>query len=286
MRERTDALMMWSELLICLCKKELYFGKIEELQKRSAEKKDVFSCMKGNFFLKLKMDYQENLVRAEEEFLEAEKELLEAEKELIALDEKISGLRGSNIERTLISEEMSDEEEELHTWCYLAEKFWEMFSLLHSCIENGTAEQLRVISHAADMKKNAELHDDIDTFFAKLDDALSMVGKVRYLAGLRVKNGFRTNRSELLGGKTLMFLRNGYPPFKLDIRDCYLREMESGWATGLALDAKLKELKVLELLCRGIVQEQVLRGEVLLKNVKMRSYFTAEKDIFGFDREG
>ena len=285
MQKRTDALMMWSELLICLCKKELYFGKIEEVKKKSVEKKDAVARMEGNLFLKLKSDYEDNRLKAEEEFVQAEKELLDAEGELLVLNERISELRDTNIEETLLMEEMPDTEKELYEWCCLANKLWETFSLLHRCIEDGTVEQLRVISHAADMKKNAELHDDIDSFFRKLDDALSMVGKVRYLAGLRVKHGFRTNRNELLGGKTLMFLRNGYAPFKLDIHDCYLREMESGWATGLALGAKVKELKCLELLCRGIVQEQVLYGEGLLRNAKMRVYSPAEKDILGFDKE-
>ena len=286
MQKRTDALMMQSELLICLCKKELYFWKIEELKKKSVEKKDAFARLEGNLFLKLKSGYEDNRSKAEEEFLQAEKELSNAEKDLLELDKRISELRGINIEETMSVEEMSDGEKELYAWCCVADMFWETFSLLHKCIKDGTAEQLRVISHAADMKKNAELHDDIDTFFGKLDEALSMVGKVRYLPGLRVKHSFRTTRNELLGGKTLMFLRNGYAPFKLDIHDCYLRETESGWATGLALDAKLKELKMLELLCREIIREQVLHGEILLKNVKMRSYLPVEKDIFGFNREG
>ena len=204
MSKGADALIMRAELLVCLSKKELYFGKIEELKKKCVEKKDAVTSMEGNFFLKLKGNYEECFTSAKEEFLQAEKELADAEKDILELEEKIAELRDNNIEGTLLSEEMVGEEKELYAWCYLAEKLWETYSLLHRCMEMGEAESIRVISHAADLEKNVKLHDDIDIFFEKLDEVLSMVGKVRYLAGLRVKNGFRTNRSEVLDGKTLI----------------------------------------------------------------------------------
>jgi hypothetical protein len=75
-----------------------------------------------------------------------------------------------------------------------------------------------------------------------------------------------------MGGKTLVFMREGYGPFRLDLHEFYLREMESGWATGEALERKRKEIDSLERLCRSIVIEKVSLGEELLRKVKMNRF--------------
>lgn len=174
---------------------------------------------------------------------------------------------------------------ELYVWCGMMEKGWLAFSSLHNWMATAEAERLRVYSNPVNREKNKRMHDELDELLLRLNDFLSMVGKVRYLPGVRVNTGFRINRSEALGGKTLMFLRKDYAPFKLDIHDCYLREMESGWTTGDALEKKLKEIVHLERLCRSIIIGKLPLGEELLRKGR-RSYFQmSEKNIFGFEIE-
>ena len=277
-----EALLNRAELLLLKCRKELYFGKLDELKKKCVKEQDDVLRMEGNLFAKLRRDYEERLEEEKKESFCANLELEQAEKELTEIEEKIALFEG--VSSTYNMEGMNDVEMELHSWCEMMEKGWMAFSSLHKWMADAEAESLRVYSNPGNREKNKQMHDALDGFFLQLDEFLSAVGRVRYLPGIRIKNGFRTNRTTVMGGKTLVFMREGYGPFRLDFHECYLREMESGWATGEALGRKIKEIESLEKLCRSIVIEKISLGEELLRKVKMSRFQPAEKDIFGFDK--
>ena len=277
-----EALLNRAELLLWKCRKELCFGKLDELKKKCVKEWDDVLRMEGNLFAKLRRDYEEWLEEEKKESFCANLELEQAEKELTEIEEKIALFEG--VFSIYNMEEMNDVEMELHSWCEMMEKGWMAFSSLHKWMADAEAERLRVYSNPAKAEKNEQMHDALDEFFVRLDTFLSAVGRVRYLPGIRINNGFRTNRTMVMGGKTLVFMRESYGPFRLDLHECYLREMENGWATGEALGRKLREIECLESLCRSIVIEKVPVGEELLRKAKMSRFQPAEKDIFGFDK--
>jgi hypothetical protein len=279
-----EALLNRAELLLWKCRKELYFGKLDELKKKCVKERDDVLRMEGNLFAKLRRDYEERLEEKEKEFFCANLELEQAEKELAEIEEKIVLFEG--VSSIYKADDLNDEEKELHVWCEMMEKGWAAFSSLHKWMADAEAKRQRVYSNPTKVEKNEQMHDALDSFFLQLDAFLSAVGRVRYLPGIRIKNGFRTNRTTVMGGKTLVFMREGYGPFRLDLHECYLREMKSGWATGEALGRKLKEIECLENLCRGIVMEKVSLGEELVGKVKMSRFQPVEKDIFGFEKKG
>ena len=278
-----EALLNRAELLLWKCRKELYFGRLDELKKKCMKEQDDVLRMEGSLFAKLRRDYEERLEEEKKESFCANLELEQAEKELTEIEEKFALFEG--VSSIYNMEEMNDVEMELHSWCEMMEKGWAAFSSLHKWMADAEAKRQRVYSNPTKVEKNEQMHDALDEFFVRLDKFLSTVGRVRYLPGIRIKNGFRTNRTTVMGGKTLVFMREGYGPFRLDLHECYLREMESGWATGEALERKLKEIDSLEQLCRSIVIEKVSLGEELLRKVKMSHFRPAEKDIFGFEKK-
>lgn len=264
------ALQNRAELLLLKCRKELYFGKLDELKKKCVKEQDDVLRMESNLFAKLRRDYEERLEEEKKESFCANLELEQLGKELIEIEEKIALFEG--LSSIYNMEEMNDVEMELHNWCEMMEKGWMVFSSLHEWMADAEGERLRVYSNPGDREKNKQMHDELDRVFLQLEGFLSIVGRVRYLPGIRIKNGFRTNRTTVMGGKTLVFMREGYGPFRLDLHEFHLREMESGWATGEALERKRKEIDSLERLCRSIVIEKVSLGEELLRKVKMNRF--------------
>ena len=278
-----EALQNRAELLLLKCRKGLYFGKVDELKKKCRKEQDDVLRMEGSLFSKLRRDYEERLTEEKKEALRTDLELKLVEKELMELERQISELE--NVSSIYNVEELNDTEKELHGWCEMMEKGWVAFSALHEWMTDAEKERLCVYSNPAKAEKNEQMHAALDDFFLQLDMFLSMVGRVRYLRGVRVNTGFRINRTLAMGGKTLMFFRKGYGTFQLDLHEFYLREMESGWATGGALERKLKELEHLEKLCRSIIVEKIPLGEELMRKVRMHRFQLAEKDIFGFERQ-
>ena len=288
MQNMKEALGARAELLLFKCRKELYFGKLDDLKKRCTKEQDDVLRMEGNLFSKLlRRDYEERLVEERKEAEKAALELELAEKELAELEKRIAALEGKyeNVSSIYNMEELDDTEKELHDWCEMMGKGLAAFSSLHNWMTEAEEERLRVYSNPADRAKNERMHDALDKLFLQLNVFLSMLGRVRYLPGVRVNTGFRINRTQAMGGKTLMFFRKGYGAFQLDIHECFLREMESGWATGEALGRKLKEIEHLEKLCRSIVIEKLPLGEELLRKVRIQHFQPAEMDIFGFEKK-
>ena len=278
-----EALQNRAELLLFKCRKELCFGKLGELKKKCNKEQDDVLRMEGSLFSKLRRDHEERLAEEKQEAVCAKLELELAEKEIMKMEQKIVSLE--DVSSIYNAEDLNDAERELHDWCEMMEKGLVAFSSLHNWMSEAEAERLRVYSNPAKTEKNEQMHDALDTFFLQLDAFLSTVGRVRYLPGVRVNTGFRINRTQAMGGKTLMFFRKGYGTFQLDLHEFYLREMESGWATGEALERKLKELEHLERLCRSIIIEKLPQGEDLLRKVRISYFHSTEKDIFGFEKK-
>ena len=278
-----EALLNRAELLLFKCRKELFFGRLDELKKKCNKEQDDVLRMEGSLFAKMRRDHEERLLGEKEEAAQAKLELELAEKELAEMEHQISVLE--SIPSIYNTEDMNDAEKELHDWCEMMEKGWTAFSSLHIWMADAEAERLRVYSNPAKAEKNERMHDALDAFFLQLNTFLSMVGRVRYLPGIRVNTGFRINRTQAMGGKTFMFFRQGYGTFQLDLHEFYLREMESGWATGGALERKLKEMEHLEKLCRSIIIEKLVVGEELLRKVRKNRFQPAEKDVFGFEKQ-
>ncbi|MBQ7104184.1 MAG: hypothetical protein IJN89_09025 [Anaerotignum sp.] len=278
-----EALQNRAELLLLKCRKELRFGHLDELKKKCNKERDDVLRMEGSLFAKLRRDHEDRLAEEKQEAARVQLELELAEKELAELERQIFVLE--NVSSIYNVEELHDVEKELHDWCEMMEKGWLAFSSLHKWMAEAETERLRLYSNLAKAEKNVQMHDALDAIFLQLDDFLSMIGRVRYLPGVRVNTGFRTNRTQAMGGKTLMFFRKGYGAFQVDLHECYLREMESGWATGEALGRKLKEIEHLEKLCRSIIIEKLPQGEELLRKVRVNRFQPAKKDIFGFEKE-
>lgn len=284
---KTESLLNTAEFLLLKCRKELYFGKLDELKKQCTKERDDVIRLESSLLSKFRRNFDEKLEEEKEEAARTTLELELAEKELADLEGRIAVLEGKNegVSSIYNAEEADGAEKELHEWCEMMEKGWLAFSSLHNWMAEAEAERLRLYSNPAKAEKNVQMHDALDAFFLQLDAFLSMIGRVRYLPGIRVNTGFRTNRTQAMGGKTLMFFRKGYGAFQLDLHECYLREMESGWATGEALGRKLKEIEQLEKLCRGIIIEKLPLGEELLQKVRIQRFHPAEKDIFGFEKD-
>ena len=278
-----EALQNRAELLLLKCRKELRFGHLDELKKKCNKERDDVLRMEGSLFAKLRRDHEDRLAEEKQEAARVQLELELAEKELAELERQIFVLE--NVSSIYNVEELHDVEKELHDWCEMMEKGWLAFSSLHKWMAEAETERLRLYSNLAKAEKNVQMHDALDAIFLQLDDFLSMIGRVRYLPGVRVNTGFRTNRTQAMGGKTLMFFRKGYGAFQVDLHECYLREMESGWATGEALGRKLKEIEHLEKLCRSIIIEKLPQGEELLRKVRVNRFQPAKKDIFGFEKK-
>ena len=185
-----EALQNRAELLLLKCRKELRFGHLDELKKKCNKERDDVLRMEGSLFAKLRRDHEDRLAEEKQEAARVQLELELAEKELAELERQIFVLE--NVSSIYNVEELHDVEKELHDWCEMMEKGWLAFSSLHKWMAEAEAERLRLYSNPAKAEKNVKMHDALDTFFLQLNAFLSMVGRVRYLPGVRVNTGFRS----------------------------------------------------------------------------------------------
>lgn len=281
-----EALQNRAELLLLKCRKGLYFGKVDELKKKCRKEQDDVLRMEGSLFSKLRRDYEERLVEEKKEALRADLELKLVEKELMELERQISELE--NISSIYNVEELNDAEKELHGWCDFVELGYEMIVLTNKCLQEGWAERRRSYSNPGNLENCIAFQEDAEMLYRTMDVFLSKAGRVRYLPGIRIKNQMllqRSSRTTYYGGKTLVFLREGYDVVQIDLHELDFKNLWGGWAAGDALERKLKEIELLEQLFSGIIKEYIILGEELMRKVRMHRFQLAEKDIFGFERQ-
>ena len=87
-----EALLNRAELLLWKCRKELCFGKLDELKKKCNKEQDDVLRMEGNLFAKMRRDHEERLAEEKQEATQARLELELLEKELVELECQISAL--------------------------------------------------------------------------------------------------------------------------------------------------------------------------------------------------
>lgn len=285
-----ERLLTKAELLLWKCRKELSFGKLDELKKRCSKERDDVLRVEGSIFSKLRRDYEEKLAEEKEEAVRANLELELAEKEIAEMEEQISSLemKMKGVSSIYNTEEMSDAEKELYDWCAFAEQAYEVIALTNRCLEKGWAERMRSYSNPGNLKNCVAFQENVEELYRIMDGFLSMVGRVRYLPGIRDKNNAllqRSSRTTYYGGKTLVFLRKGRDAVQIDLHELDFRNLWGGWAAGDALERKLKEIEILEQLFSGIIKEYIILGEELLKKVRLNCFHSAQKDIFGFEKK-
>ena len=181
-----EALQNRAELLLLKCRKELYFGKVDELKKKCRKEQDDVLRMEGSLFSKLRRDYEERLTEEKKEALRADLELELVEKELMELERQISELE--NVSSIYNAEGLNDAEKELHDWCAVAEQAYEVIALTNRCLEEGWVERMRSYSNPGNLKNCVAFQENVEELYRIMDGFLSMVGRVRYLPGIRVKN--------------------------------------------------------------------------------------------------
>ena len=216
-------------------------------------------------------------------FTDLELELVE--KELMELERQISELE--NVSSIYNAEGLNDAEKELHDWCAVAEQAYEVIALTNRCLEEGWVERMRSYSNPGNLKNCVAFQENVEELYRIMDGFLSMVGRVRYLPGIRVKNNTllqRSSRTTYYGGKTLVFLQKGRDAVQIDLHELDFKNLWGGWAAGDALERKLKEIELLEQLFSGIIKEYIILGEELLRKVRTNRFQPTEKDIFGFEK--
>ena len=280
-----EALLNRAELLLWKCRKELYFGKLDELKKKCVKEQDDVLRMEGNLFAKLRRDYEERLEEEKKESFCANLELEQAEKELTEIEEKIALFEG--VSSIYNADDLNDAEREMHEWCLFAEQTYEVLVLTNECLLKGWQERMQSYSNPGNLEKCIAFQEDVEELYRIMGGFLSEVGRVRYLPGIRVKNNAllqRSSRTTYYGGKTLVFLRDGYDPVQIDLHELDFKNLWGGWAVGDALERKLKEIEQLRRLFSKIAEESIVRGENMLRKVKMSRFQPAEKGIFGFNK--
>ena len=279
-----EALLNRAELLLWKCRKELCFGKLDELKKKCNKEQDDVLRMEGSLFAKLRRDHEERLAEEKREATQARLELELLEKELAELEYQISALE--SISFIYSTDNMNDAEKELHDWCKWAEQAYEVLMLTRKCIDYGKAARLPAYSGPGDREKNLVFQENMELLMKELPFFLSTVGRVRFLPGMRMKTIRGMRRNLIMNGKTLVFFWKDHPSVEIDILDFDLRELYGSWAVGNTLDRKLKELDELESLVCWIVEEKLVAGEELLCKSRINHFQTPEKDIFGFEKQG
>lgn len=290
MEMRVESLMNAAELLLFKCRKELYFGKLDDLKKRCTKEQDDVLRMEGNLFSKLRRDYEERLVEEREEAEKAALELQLAEKELAELEKWIAALEGKyeNVSSIYNMEELDDTEKELHDWCAFMEQAFIVIALTNKCLREGWAERVCSYSNPGNLDNCIAFQEDLEELYRIMDGFLSAVGRVRYLPGIRVKHKAllqRSSRTTYYGGKTLVFLRKGRDAVQIDLHELDFKNLWGGWAVGDALERKLREIEQLRRLFFEIVEETMAQGEELLRKVRIQHFQPVEKDIFGFEKK-
>ena len=281
-----EALYNRAELLLFKCRKELRFGKLDELKKKCNKEQDDVLRMEGSLFAKLRRDHEERLAEEKQEAARANLELELAEKEMAEMEQKISVLESvSSIYNT---DDLNDVERELHDWCSFMEQAHEVLVLTNKCLLEGWAERMRSYSNPGNLENCIAFQEDVEELYRIMDEFLSVVGRVRYLPGIRVKNNAlmqRSSRTTYYGGKTFVFLREGYVPVQIDLHELDFKNLWGGWAVGDALERKLKEVEQLKALFSEIVEKTIVQGEELLRKVRISHFRSTEIDIFGFEKK-
>lgn len=278
-------LLTRTELLILRCQKELFFGRLDELKKRCNKEQDDVLRVEGSIFAKLRRDYEDRLLEEKQEAEQAKLELELAEKELAELECQISELE--SISSIYNADDLNEVEKELHDWCDFVELGYEMIVLANKCLQEGWAERMRSYSNPGNLENCIAFQEDAEMLYRTMDVFLSKAGRVRYLPGIRIKNQMllqRSSRTTYYGGKTLVFLREGYDVVQIDLHELDFKNLWGGWAVGDALERKLKEIELLEQLFSGIIKEYIILGEELLRKVRANRFQPTEKDIFGFEK--
>ena len=88
-----EASLTKAELLLWKCRKELYFGKLDELKKKYNKERDDVLRLEGSLFSKLRRNYEERKEEEKREAARASLELERAEKELVELESRIAALK-------------------------------------------------------------------------------------------------------------------------------------------------------------------------------------------------
>lgn len=280
-----EALQNRAELLLLKCRKELYFGKVDELKKKCRKEQDDVLRMEGSLLAKIRRDHEDRLSEEKQEAARAQLELELAEKELAELEHQISALE--NVSSIYNADDLNEVEKELHDWCDFVELGYEMIVLTNKCLQEGWAERMRSYSNPGNLENCIAFQEDAEMLYRTMDVFLSKAGRVRYLPGIRIKNQMllqRSSRTTYYGGKTLVFLREGYDVVQIDLHELDFKNLWGGWAAGDALERKLKEIELLEQLFSGIIKEYIILGEELLRKVRANRFQPTEKDIFGFEK--
>lgn len=280
-----EALQNRAELLLLKCRKELYFDKLDELKKKCRKEQDDVLRMEGSLLAKIRRDHEDRLSEEKQEAARAQLELELAEKELAELEHQISALE--NVSSIYNADDLNEVEKELHDWCDFVELGYEMIVLTNKCLQEGWAERMRSYSNPGNLENCIAFQEDAEMLYRTMDVFLSKAGRVRYLPGIRIKNQMllqRSSRTTYYGGKTLVFLREGYDVVQIDLHELDFKNLWGGWAVGDALERKLKEIELLEQLFSGIIKEYIILGEELLRKVRTNRFQPTEKDIFGFEK--
>ena len=280
-----EALQNRAELLLLKCRKELYFGKVDELKKKCRKEQDDVLRMEGSLLAKIRRDHEDRLAEEKQEAARAQLELELAEKELAELEHQISALE--NVSSIYNADDLNEVEKELHDWCDFVELGYEMIVLTNKCLQEGWAERMRSYSNPGNLENCIAFQEDAEMLYRTMDVFLSKAGRVRYLPGIRIKNQMllqRSSRTTYYGGKTLVFLREGYDVVQIDLHELDFKNLWGGWAVGDALERKLKEIELLEQLFSGIIKEYIILGEELFRKIRTNRFQPAEKDIFGFEK--
>ena len=282
-----EALQNRAELLLFKCRKELCFGKLGELKKKCNKEQDDVLRMEGSLFAKLRRDHEERLAEEKQEAVRAKLELELAEKEMVEMERKIVSLEG--VSSIYNADDLNDAERELHEWCSFMEQAHEVLVLTNKCLREGWVERMCSYSNPGNLENCIVFQEDVEELYRIMDKFLSMVGRVRYLPGIRVKHNAllqRSSRTTYYGGKTLVFLREGYAPVQIDLHELDFKNLWGGWAVGDALERKLREVEQLKALFSEMIEKAIVRGEELLGKVRMSHFHSTEIDIFGFEKKG
>lgn len=290
MEKKTENLLTRAELLLWLCRKELYRRKIDELKKRCIREQDEVARLEGGFFSKLRRDHDESLEKKKNEFIWVQKELERVQKILAGAEENIPALKKKleNNPSIYKGEEYEDAEKSLFDWCIFMERAHEVIALTNKCLDEGWMERTHSYSNPGNLENCLVFQEDVEELYRIMEGFLSAVGRVRYLPGIRIDDKMllrRSKRTTYYGGKTIVFLRKGYAAVQIDLHELDFRNLWGGWAVGDALERKLKEIEQLEQLFSEMIKEHIVLGEELLRKAGGNSFKRPEKNIFGFEIE-
>ena len=285
MERARELLLAKAELLLWQCRKEMYAGKVAELRKQYTIEQDEAERAERSFFAKLRRNYEENLGKEKAEVIKVRLELERIEKIIAEAEEKIPLLERKMENDSFLYniEDFTEEEKELRNWCQWMEEAYAVIALANRCIEEGREARLAAYSGPGDREKNLLFQNNINLLMEKIESLLMVIGRVRYLPGMRMKTIYGTRRNLLMNGRTLCFFWKDHAVAEIDILDFDLSELYGSWAVGETVERKQKELdEIYALLCM-ILEEKISCGNDLLLKTKRSYQLTGKRDIFGFE---